>query len=631
MDGEPLYHALRTCTVWLSPDAHLWFTKSDSKGELVTDRELQLLSQCVIPRTMEDHARTIASTVRAIPPNRGRFLSQSALSRLVSTIQSNLQSGPKQQPDRSEIKTIKHELNSLLSRGLLTRLQFDSLTSHHGHSDISTIGIITKGRPAELARSVSSHLRGARRFDRLPRLCIVDGSSDERACRETEEVIRTTAAQYEGEVVYIGPKEKAELVSKLTHVAPLDVLEFSFIGIPGVENQTGANRNCLMISVPNDAILSVDDDTENCSLRMTSLSENRIRFTSSSDIQEYVFPRISARITEFAEDTPSDPFANHELLLGRCVSDILCGSSSTFEWATPVSSLLSRALAKDSQFCVGISFSGIIGSSGTWSSAGLLDLTGNSKSNLLRSLECYERAVSRDEIMRCTLQLTVTDNAWCMTTAYAIDHRIVALPFLPAFRNQDGLFGAMCRYCFPRVLFGHARSVVRHTNPDSPRRPSLFVAGTRIRIADLLQYFVPLRQDGTTGLLSDHSPASLGAYWRDISRLCDSDLRDHLLAAARSLLSNRFHRWHELLAESTHHRTLHNDVSEALRKLQIAIAEPTCWIPMDMPIFVSNNDGIRFMRTVFRQFGSLLEYWSSILEASRQHTKHNISFGRRLH
>ena len=177
-------------------------------------------------------------------------------------------------------------------------------------------------------------------------------------------------------------------------------------------------------------------------------------------------------------------------------------------------------------------------------------------------------------------------------TAYSVDHQLLCLPFIPVFRNQDGLFTRMCRCCCPEVLFGHATTVVKHDNATKGDRARPFTTVAAIRVVDLIEAFIPGAPNPELGPLQPVSLVTLGGYLRSVSRMPDHDLQDYLAYQARLKLSSIYQLWHQLLTSGTEFTTVKDDLASGLKVLQAAMVSPNCWIPIDRPSWVTDRKSV---------------------------------------
>jgi hypothetical protein len=593
----------------------MWFDTPASSGRIVTEDQFKLLVQCVLPRTIEEHAKIIAANIRHNHGLRHLRRKGAILSRFAAFSASTL--SETSLFERSFIELIEAQLRSLVAEGLLKSVcrSTDSPDCRE-HDKISTIGIVTHNRPLALDRAIRSYLGAARYFGRRSRVYVVDGSSDANARDQITTILCRAAAELGAEAVYFGLEEGLKLIRLLSNVAPEDLLAFCLTGLDGVWPQTGANRNRLLLGTLDETILSVDDDTTTDCSAASSFETDSVRFTSTGEVQEFDFDSPDRPITQTLTNLPNDSLSMHEGLTGRSLTDVIWQHQWKVEYAPPVSPLLAWALRRPEQFRVAITISGVVGHSGTYSPSSLLELKGTSLSNLLRSKEGFSNAILSDQLIRRPVSTTITDSPWCMTTAYSINQSIVSAPFLPVFRNQDGLFGRICRYCFPNALFAHTKSLVRHQRVGKFERPALIVGISAIRMVDLIASCLPAERSSVWAESVEHGRVSmLGGHLRTLARLKDPDLIDYFVQKARMILYERYNRWLELSTDK--YQYLSDDVSSALRELVSAMASPECWIPRDLPGHIRKEECIQFVKFLLNQFGMLLEYWPAIVEATR--------------
>src|SRR5262249_19251163 len=91
------------------------------------------------------------------------------------------------------------------------------------------------------------------------------------------------------------------------------------------------------------------------------------------------------------------------------------------------------------------------------------------------------------EMIRTVNRLTISDSAWCMATALGLDNRSLLPPFMPVYRNEDGLFGLTLRACFDGVYFGYLPSTILHAPMEarSYSTDEVLKSATKFRFCDL--------------------------------------------------------------------------------------------------------------------------------------------------
>lgn len=512
---------------------------------------------------------------------------------------------------------VRVEKMGMVSR-LLRRTERVSETLHRDPGLITTIGVVTKDRPRLLARCLESYLASAISAGRTPQICVVDDSSSERIAAKNLAAMRAAKAAYGVKLLYVGSEERRRFADDLRRVASSEVLQFGLCGIGAAQPSTGASRNCLMLATVDESILSVDDDTffavdETVAYRLAP--NGVVRLISGASVLEYDLPtQLHGPVS-----APEDILSTHERLLGHPVDDFdHCRESFGFGHAISHSSpgakdLLSR------QSVVNLVFSSILGNPGTHSSLPLLRMRGSSRIRLLQSRRHYRDVLASGTLLRYVSQPVVTDNPWCMTTAYSVNHRAALPPFLPAFRNQDGLFGTMCRYCFSDTWFGHVPSVVMHRPPGNAKPRHFLVGATSFRFTDLLLSCIP-RAHLMRGSSCEYGGLiSLGKHYQKLSQWPDGELRAHLINCARALFSDELQIWSESLAAYRGlPRFWARDVFAILAALERKRAQVDCWVPEELAWYAYREAKLGAIRSLLAKFGLLLECWPAIVGSARE-------------
>lgn len=592
----------------LGSSSYLLLTKPESRAMLVSASQLQVLLRCSVPRTIDEHAQALVNMesddLNYVPLS-------SSPSQGLAIRPDELLTGPPTWDTRSEREL---EVKSLIERGLLIALpNWASGETSQSRVPISCLGIVTRDRPAALERCIRSYLSVARLLGKSIEVCVIDGSFNRNTREATIRSIARSTQGNDAQAFYIGHEEKTSLITHLAHTFSPELLHFGLLGFENVPPQTGANRNCLMLATLENCILSVDDDTWAATATGES-AETGIRFTSGSDFEEFSFRSVPA--TRSGPTVPPlDLFSSHEQVSSRELTHILSEFNGSISFGNSLSVLLKRSFVDTRSFRIALSISGLAGTSGMHSPAGLFTLERKSLLNLLRSQTDYERVINSGQLVRRAPQPTITDNPWCMTTAYSIDHRLLRVPFMPMFRNQDGLFGDTCRLCFPEMLFSHTTSVVNHENPVAVHTVGASLGAASVRMADLIKMCMPAQKTVNPLFPSTSSLETVGNQLTSMGALANCELQDYLLSQTRLRLANIYESWERQLALSAgYFPYFERHLSDGLKELESAILQSNSWVPTDLPHSMV-DEPVALVKRMLSSYGALLQQWTAITEA----------------
>jgi hypothetical protein len=453
-----------------------------------------------------------------------------------------------------------------------------------------------RDRPDCLRRCLRTHLESGRRHGREHDFVAVDDSAAGAARAANRELLRELAARWGVRCLYAGPRERADFAAALARRAglPEGLVRFALLNEGGWPVATGASRNALLLHAAGELLLQVDDDTLGRAAPAPGAAPG-LTFSPRPDPTEFWFPDGDGPVLPPDGDGEADLLAAHEGLLGQAVPGPQGG---------PV---LATA-------------AGVAGDSGMGTAAYFLLLDGASRGRLVRSEETYRAALTGRRLLRAVTRTTVCRPGFCMALNLGLDNRGLLPPFLPALRNQDGVFAALLRACRPDALFGFLPWVVPH-EPAAPR-PSLAdglrEAGTGIRAGQAFQLLI--------GALAPSLPASgaaprlraLGASLVQLGAAPAADFAAGMNALLRAQMGAFAARLEGLLAEYGGRPAYWAcDVRGLLAALREALPRSDWAAPADLRAAFGPERAPDLFRGLVRQFGELLRVWPDLVEAAR--------------
>jgi hypothetical protein len=121
--------------------------------------------------------------------------------------------------------------------------------------------------------------------------------------------------------------------------------------------------------------------------------------------------------------------------------------------------------------CVRMTQVGAFGHSGMGFPGSVLFLADAARARVLSSAQAYTQAAKGLRVVRSFPQLSLARSTFCMAMHFALDQGALLPPFMPVWRNEDGVFGWLLGACAPSVLTAFLPLIVRHESP-APQRPS---------------------------------------------------------------------------------------------------------------------------------------------------------------
>lgn len=443
-------------------------------------------------------------------------------------------------------------------------------------SKIATIAWVSKDRATLLERSIIGVEKALTESGRAAGL-VVSGTSTLPAT--------TTARHIDKEVLF------TRLILQNPAVPP-EIIRFALFGdaqVVGLGTQdTGSNRNALLLSLVDQTFLTVDDDV-------------RAEFASMSDSSESIVfdPLLRSRVTAVFEDRAA---------CERAVA--YPERSSLTEFLTAHEHLLGGTVSEVAGGRVVVTVSGIHGDSGATSPRDLLLLNFPSES-------IYKKAVRNKLLLRYVTDPTVTNRPLFMTMCAGLDNRACLPPFFPQGRNQDGVFASALRAGLPSALIGYVPWVVRHDPVPAREYPPGEVRLWRFRISELLNLLLEDFTKTHPALETEDNNyeryAEVGAYLEvfaaqeprafvaALRALCTPNL-DLYTAYLRKLASTK--------QEASPLQAA--DMISCADQIEAGKKFDTYCIPEELLALPSTDDALLCARNLVRQYGGLLRHWTTL-------------------
>ena len=483
----------------------------------------------------------------------------------------------------------------------------DSAAFPDGGDGISAIGIPTRNRAGSVLAALRSYHANASMHGRRVRFVVADSSSapDQARLASALDVLRE---DIDIEVEYLDENWRANLVRTLadeTGCGP-DVLQFALYGHETCDTNYGANRNALLLATAGELSVHVDDDTR---LPLFEAPDTRsgIALSSQADPNEYWFGACDWEPAEGA-----DFVAMHETLLGCPVAHLLEESGRE---DIDVDDLQPHLLQRLSDARIGLTFIGHTGDAGTSSNVSRLFLEGASLGRLVR---CgYAEGMRTREVGRTVTRRTIGNGLFCLGMNVGIDNRQTLPPFMPAGRNEDGVFSATLEAVLPLLLRGFCEGYAIGHRPPQERAPfPAEIVFDGFRTNDIL-----------TALIAEWGASQLDPFPR---RLCD--LGDRLAAygsldqpdfdlacraaVERSLGMLMLHIEHALSGPAGSIPSMRADMGHLADALERFVTQQECNAPVDL----AGNAAERrsHLRDLVGAYGTLVQHWSDIVLCARQ-------------
>ena len=485
-------------------------------------------------------------------------------------------------------------------------------------TSITSVGLPTANRPQCLQRAVASYVDQARRTGRDIACMVMDDSKEEATRRRNVDVLKDVHRQSAANILYADRRRLAEYGSRLAAYAsvPEDVVRFALLG-PGDKGPTaGAARNALLLATTGEIHVQADDDTTGDAMEIARY-EDGLSLNSDAESNEYRFFENIEEALRSVKPAEVDLLSVHEQILGRPVAPIIAqfaqnGSDVDIEKVS--GGFIERLSMPGAQ--VALSFTGVVGDTGMEFFQQRLFMRGEILDRLVSDPDRYPHLLRSRHMLRTSSRLAISDGVFCMGMNMGLDNRRLLPPFMPAGRNQDGLFGTMVRLCLPNAFRGYLpRYAVRHLPPKKRSYPKNDIAFRPLRANDLLIY-ITLTQDQNPIGEGAEALHTLGDMLVRLARLPEKAFSDYLRKLAlQAMHIDVLRAEHRLGNEPDRPDCWRNDVMRYLASAQESAANPDFSVPIDLP--GTPEERLAAFRRQVLAYGQLLTHWPAIVEAAR--------------
>lgn len=474
-----------------------------------------------------------------------------------------------------------------------------------GH--ISSIGIPTRHRMGSVLAALRSWREHASRHGRSVRFVVADSSGPAEQARLAT-ALRALRNDIGARVEYLDEAWRATVMRTLadeTGCNP-DVLRFALCGSEACSTNYGANRNALLLATAGELSMQVDDDVSPPLFKAPG-ARSGVALSSEADPNGYWF---GACDWEQAEE--ADFVGMHESLLGRSVARLLEESGWDDMVIDDAQPALLRRLPNGS---VGLTFVGHAGDAGTSSNAARLFVEGASLGRLIRA--GYPEGMRTREVGRAVARPTIGDGLFCLGMNMGLDNRELLPPFMPAGRNEDGVFSTTLDAVFPSLLRGFCGGYVIGHRPAEERTPfpaEIGFEGFRVNdiLAALIAEWGASQSDALPRRLYD-----LGKHLASYASLDQADFNSACRGAVeRSTGMSMLHIEHALSGPAGSIPPMRADLRRFADTLEQFVTQQECNAPVDLAGGVDERRSR--LRDLVGAYGTLVKHWLDIVLCARE-------------
>ena len=492
---------------------------------------------------------------------------------------------------------------------------------------LATLAVVTRDRPAGLARCLRSHLAHLAAFGRrIDRVLVMDGSRAPAAVEEARARAQALAREWGTPLVHLAAPERDALAGRLAAAAGVEprLVRFAFGEVAGCSHDTGGNRNALLLATAGLPFLSSDDDVigdPQRPLAGAAAGDDRLHLVSAGDPTTVTLFESAEAAAAAAARSPRCLFEAHEELLGRPLAALVAARGPAgvrLDDADPATLvLLGGGRAR-----VALTSSALLGDSGAafpsfylWSPAIARQLAGADDAR-------YARLIESRQILRAVPSVTVSDGTFVMATHLALANDLLLPPFLPVLRGQDLLFGRTLRLCAPGDLVAHLPAAVLHA-PLEPRRATIDrlwpADATAVKTAAILDACLAVAGAGLASAAPGEARLRLlGRHLQEQGALAPDDLasllRERLLADAAPRLAA----CSAMLADAAAPGPWLRDLERYLHHQMEHLARAQVLVPVDLlPAAAGTDQAPARLQALLRDWGRLMESWPALYQAAR--------------
>ena len=233
-----------------------------------------------------------------------------------------------------------------------------------------------------------------------------------------------------------------------------------------------------------------------------------------------------------------------------------------------------------------------------------------------RHRAAFTRALRSREVIRIATRHVVTRVPNCMAGCMALLNDALLPPFLPAGRNEDGLFGVMLHLVAPDALFAHLSYGIVHA---SHRRPAYafgtIPSATEVRLADLL---ISLIRRVPFKTFPFSATVRFGRLADSLSEISKLPLHEFITCMMKVTLDDRCRRLAELETRMSvdptypdYWRTAAEQYRDAFLK---SAARPGFYVPIEFRDGGPLDSAFGRLRKFVEEFAELVRWWGRMRE-----------------
>ena len=495
---------------------------------------------------------------------------------------------------------------------------------------IETLAIVTCDRPNLLNRCVRSFAQNVKSSGRSVEFIVSDDSRDQANQLANRESLLTIVREFGLSIRYAAKRGRGAFSDSLAREAGVDpeIARFGFSGSGGAQQAAfGANRNAMLMECAGEPFLTSDDDVV-CRLSAAPDAREPVTFCRGEDPIEFWFHPSQDEALAAWPAADEDVFELHERYLGRTGWD--CAARAANEWnMTAPAAELTHFGPKS----VIATYSGILGDNAYTKPAIYLLLRGASRVRLHTSEQAYRDAYKGRQVLRVARR-PVVGSLPGTTTLAGFDARMLP-PFVPVFRNEDALFGALVRRAMPDCSFAQIPFAIQHA-PWPPRTHSddgvIWCRPECVTFASLLSACLECGPAIHAGVPAPEGLTAVGRHLRSLGALSNEDFRRAVLPVLLNMMAAFIALTGELLV--LHEGEPAYWAQDLVRHRDQVIGNaqsPEFCVPRELVNEGPPEEALARARSLVRRFGAFLEAWPALYECGCELRRREVRLSRPVH
>jgi hypothetical protein len=517
-DTGPLYAAIEGHALDLGGEECAFRVRDGGAVHVMTHQVLAALDQCRTFRSLAQHARQIAQRIEGL---NGREYA------------------------------VRPVLDSLIARGLLVAetdvLAALATSDRSAPAPFDAIYVRACERPAQLQRLLESLAAAGREYGTRRRVIVLDDSRGTAAVRAHADAI-AAATGSDLELAHVAPERRDALIEQLARDRPALAASYRYaLGRrPAGVNSGGCGNNLAALLAAGRRYALLDDDFR-FDFRRASSTDAALALGADAEPAAHFFDSTDAALVA-GTDIGCDAIARQLDWCGATLGAVLASAPG---WRPAPAALAGMSLeqltARDGSCRVIATCNGHRGSAGTAGSEWMFLLDAESRAAFAQDRERYLRFLEAGSVWIGHAEPHLLRHG--SFTPFLLDGSLLLPPTRPEGRNEDLLFGVLCRAAHPESVVLHSDWTIAHVQERERRRSDSLRRADTPTLSQFLADWIIHRQTELRAADPADRLATLAALLRDLAaapRRIRIDLVREYLTFRRSDLIVRLQRvFHE--------------------------------------------------------------------------------------